>query len=304
MVADARDEREQDEHRGDEQGDLRARADRDVDRQVHLVLGGEVDGHPVLGGVADDRHHDQADEELADAELLGRLDDRADEHLGHDPDGDAGDRERDDRALDRPGVLVVLLDPTRVEEAAVGLQAEQQAGRVGAQEDEGDDERHRLDLVAEVDLLLADARQAAAVDQLEDGRQDQGAGGEQEHQHLDVGGGAVEVLPLALAPADEHRGAHDQQDVAEDRADDRRLDDLLQPGVQREERDDELGEVAEGDVEEAADARAGARGELLGRAAHERRVGITPSAAATKISVASACAISSPMAMKMNGTSR
>jgi hypothetical protein len=91
MVADARHERQQDEHRRDEQGDLRARADRDVHRQVHLVLGGEVDRHPVLGGVADDRHHDQADEELADAELLGGLDDRADEHLGHDADRHAGD---------------------------------------------------------------------------------------------------------------------------------------------------------------------------------------------------------------------
>jgi hypothetical protein len=36
----------------------------------------------------------------------------------------------------------------------VGAQAEQQAGRVGAEQDDRDDERHRLDLVAEVDLLL------------------------------------------------------------------------------------------------------------------------------------------------------
>ena len=32
-------------------------------------------------------------------------------------------------------------------------------------------------------------------------------------------------------PADEHRGAHDEQDVAEDRADQRRLDDLRSPSL-------------------------------------------------------------------------
>ena len=74
-----------------------------------------------------------------------------------------------------------------------------------------------------------------------------------------------------LQAADEHRGAHDEQDVAEDRADQRRLDDLLQALVEREEGDDQLGRVAERDVQEAADARARARRELLGRAAHQRR---------------------------------
>ena len=39
---------------------------------------------------------------------------------------------------------------------------------------------------------------------------------------------AVERLALALEAADQHRGAHDEQDVAEDRADQRGLDDLLE----------------------------------------------------------------------------
>ena len=50
----------------------------------------------------------------------------------------------------------------------------------------------------------------------------------------------------------------------------RGLHDLLQPLAQREERDHELGEVAERHVEEPADAGAGPRRELLRRAAHER----------------------------------
>ena len=42
------------------------------------------------------------------------------------------------------------------------------------------------------------------------------------------------------------------------------------PLLEREQGDDQLGRVAERDVEQAADARARARGELLGRAAHQR----------------------------------
>jgi hypothetical protein len=42
--------------------------------------------------------------------------------------------------------------------------------------------------------------------------------------------------------------------------------DLLQALVQREERDDQLGRVTERDVQDAADAGARSRGQLLGRA--------------------------------------
>ena len=50
--------------------------------------------------------------------------------------------------------------------------------------------------------------------------------------------------------------AEDQQQVADDRAGQRRLDDLDQAGLQGEERDDQLGDVAERRVEDAADLRA------------------------------------------------
>ena len=71
--------------------------------------------------------------------------------------------------------------------------------------------------------------------------------------------------------AHEHRRPHHQQDVPEDRADDRGLDHLVQPASEREQGDDQLRRVAEGDVEQAADAGARACGELLGRPAHHRR---------------------------------
>ena len=53
------DEAREHEHRRDEQRDLRARADRDVHRQVHLVLARDEHRDPVLGRVADDRDDDR-----------------------------------------------------------------------------------------------------------------------------------------------------------------------------------------------------------------------------------------------------
>ena len=49
-----------------------------------------------------------------------------------------------------------------------------------------------------------------------------------------------------------------------DRPGQRRLDDLEEPGLEREERDDELGDVAEGRVEDPADLRPGERSQPLG----------------------------------------
>ena len=136
-------------------------------------------------------------------------------------------------------------------------QREEQAGDVGAEQHDRDADRHLL----EVATGTARPRRSGSAGRRRS-TSSKIAGmisathGEQQHQRLHVGGGAVERLALALEAADEHRGAHDEQDVAEDRADQRRLDDLLQALAQREEGDDQLGRVAERDVEEAADARA------------------------------------------------
>ena len=57
-------------------------------------------------------------------------------------------------------------------------------------------------------------------------------------------------------PADERRRAEHQQHVADDRAGERRLDEIDQPLAQRQRADDQLGGVAERGVEQAADAAA------------------------------------------------
>ena len=67
-------EAEQDKDRGHEQGDLEARAERHGQRELHLVLGRELDGNEVLSEVADRRDDDDADEE-------GRQPERRDERL-------------------------------------------------------------------------------------------------------------------------------------------------------------------------------------------------------------------------------
>ena len=155
-------ERQQHEHRRGEQRDLGARADRDVDGQVHLVLPREVDRHPVLGGVADDRHDDDRDEERRQADALRRLLDRADEDLRHHADRDAGERERDHALAHRPrlGADVVVLAVRRVEEVAVRLEREQQPGGVRGQQHERDERRHRLEVGREA--VAAVGRDAAA----------------------------------------------------------------------------------------------------------------------------------------------
>ena len=74
-----------------------------------------------------------------------------------------------------------------------------------------------------------------------------------------VADGAVELLRAAAEAADEERQAEHEQQVADDAAGDRGLDQLDVPVAQRDDRDDQLGGVAEGGVEEAAPAPGPAR---------------------------------------------
>ena len=63
---------ERDEHQGrsHEQRDLRARPDRDLERHVELVPQREHHRRGMLCRVADDRDHDQSDEQLGQAQRL------------------------------------------------------------------------------------------------------------------------------------------------------------------------------------------------------------------------------------------
>ena len=64
--------------------------------------------------------------------------------------------------------------------------------------------------------------------------------------------------------ADEERQAKDEQQIREDRADQGGLDDDHETGPQGEDRDEELGQVAERRLDHSGDGRAELAAELLG----------------------------------------
>ena len=74
----------------------------------------------------------------------------------------------------------------------------------------------------------------------------------------------VECLLLVLQPAQEERQPEDQQEVPEDRAGERCLHDLDLVVQDQEDRDDQLGDVAERGVDQPADPRPGVQRELFG----------------------------------------
>ena len=70
-------------------------------------------------------------------------------------------------------------------------------------------------------------------------------------------------------PADDERDPEHEHAVREDRADERGLDDVDEPLVEREQGDEELGQVAERRLDDARAAGAEPGAELLGRGADE-----------------------------------
>ena len=155
----------------------------------------------------------------------------------------------------------------------MSAQREEQACEIGDDQDEGNRSRDVLDVAAERVALLGELREPGVPGDAEHRRQQQRDDRQQQHPRLGLRGGARERLTAAAPAAREHRRSQDEQAVAEDRAHERGLHDLLQSVAQREQRDDQLGSVAEGDVHEASHAGPGARGELLRGVAHQRRGG-------------------------------
>ena len=92
-------------------------------------------------------------------------------------------------------------------------------------------------------------------------------GGDRDEQHhADVlGAWHVDVLRAVLQPAGDEGEAEDEEQVGEDRADERGLDDRDQAGLQREQGDEQLGQVAEGRLQDAGRAGPEPVTELLDR---------------------------------------
>ena len=76
--------------------------------------------------------------------------------------------------------------------------------------------------------------------------------GEGEHARVERAGRLVEGLLLVAQPAEEEGAAEHQQQVGQDRAEQRDLHDAQQTRLDSEHRHDQLGHVAEGGVEQPA----------------------------------------------------
>ena len=133
-------------------------------------------------------------------------------------------------------------------------QREDQAQAIGHEQD------HR-DLGVELELrrIGNSARQP-----VEDRGHDQSDRAEEEHRRAEAGSRAIEALHRVAETADEGCSAEDEEHVADDRSGQRGLDEIGQPLTQGQDADDQLGGIAEGRVQQPADAATEMLGELLG----------------------------------------
>jgi hypothetical protein len=154
-------------------------------------------------------------------------------------------------------------------EVPVRAEAEEEIRQVRDEEDHGDLERE-----PGLQDLLALGRHAIRSDRVhrdrvEDRGDDEAGRGQGEEGRVHGGGRAIERLGLALQPTREDGHAQHEEHVPDDRAGEGRLHDVVEAALERGERDDQLGRVPEGGVQETADSRAELRRELFGGASHE-----------------------------------
>jgi hypothetical protein len=90
---------------------------------------------------------------------------------------------------------------------------------------------------------------------VENRRHTDGDHGQNQHGGVHAGVFAAEALHAMFQPAQQHAQAQNQQDIAQHRADQRGLDQLHLAGADGDDGDDQLGRVAQGGVEQAAEAR-------------------------------------------------
>jgi hypothetical protein len=103
------------------------------------------------------------------------------------------------------------------------------------------------------------------------GRQNQG-GDRQDHQHDDAAGPfGVQLLGSVLESPDHKTQSQDQQQVGQDRPDESRFDDIHQAGAEREQRDEQLRQVAQGGLQHPGGARSEPVAELFHRTTDQRR---------------------------------
>ena len=264
--------RNEDENRRHEQRDLNARADRNVHGQVHLVLDRDENRRGVLGSIADHRDHDHSDEHLGESQRVGGFFHGAHQKLAHPCHQRGRDEKREGRASwthVRGDLLVIFGMALAGVEMLVRSQAEDEAQDVDDEQNDGDLERKRAlerRLLGERDARPLHRGLRHAVKERGNDEPDRRQGQE---RRADGSRGAIERLPLALQSAEEERRPQHEKDVADDRAGQACLHDVVVAATQRAQRDDELGRISERRVHEPADSGAEAGGQMLRRFAHD-----------------------------------
>ncbi len=218
-----------------------------------LAAVGDDDGPAVLRRVPDDRDDHGRDEELAEPDLVGEDLDRADEDLGDERRRDGREGQNDERRGERPAVHLA-----RVRDVDPRVPAERVPGHADVDHKERDRDRHGQGGQAVAVRIAAPAGDRG--DEEQDRR-------DREQPEREEARQAVERSP----PACDESRAEDEEEVRDDAARERATHDLGQPIVHREQRDDELGRVAEGRVEEAADTGARVLCSVLGGLADDPR---------------------------------
>ena len=112
------------------------------------------------------------------------------------------------------------------------------------------EEEHHGDAQRELALdRRAPAARARVRGAMKDGRDDEGDRGERKRDDGGARAGLVEALFLVLRPAEQDGETEHEQDVADDRAGDRRFDHADVAFVKRDAGDDQLGGVPESGVQ-------------------------------------------------------
>jgi hypothetical protein len=187
------------EHRAHEQRDLHGRAHGDAEGEVHLALQGHDHGRGVLGRVAHDGHHHDPHEHLAQAHARPRGVDGVTRNSLTQPTKPAATTRTAmlvplDHGLAQAVVVVEPFAGFTGEEMLVGLELEEQAGRVAEDEHDRDVEADRLR------VLGVGVMRDLGVD----GGDDQGHHRQHHHAAAALRGHAAELQLLALPAAQKH----------------------------------------------------------------------------------------------------
>ena len=130
---------EKNQYGRDKKRDLQTGADRDADGQVHLVFHRHEDGSRVLGRVTHDRHHDNTDKNLGQADGVPDVFDRADEKLREQCDYGGRD-EQDSNGLAARPLPASFFDMflSALEEILVSSERETEHAKIGKEQNNGD----------------------------------------------------------------------------------------------------------------------------------------------------------------------